>query len=87
LISDMDRLTNKVQKDLIEFRRIQDTLAHYYEKAENREMAYLVRWSILERFVKAVAYEYRRESLRKSLNGWLEHVEKGKPQPSKKPNS
>ena len=35
----MDRLTNKVQKDLIEFRRIQDTLARYYEKAENREMA------------------------------------------------
>jgi len=82
----MDRLTNKVKKDLIEFRRTQDALVRHYEKAENREMAYLVSWSILERFVKAVAYEYRRELLRKSLNEWLEHVQKGKPQPSKKPN-
>jgi len=82
----MDRLTNKIKKDLLEFRCTQDALARHYEETKNREMAYLVRWSILERFVKVVAAEYTRESLKKSLKEWLEHVENGKPRPSKKPN-
>jgi hypothetical protein len=81
----MNKLTNKVKEDLLKFRRAQDALASHYEKTENREMAYLVRWSILERFVKVVATEYRLDLLRNSLNEWLAHIENGKPRPSKNP--
>lgn len=81
----MNNLTNKVKEDLLEFRRAQDALASHYEKTENREMAYLVRWSILEKFVKVVATEYRLDLLRNSLNEWLAHVENGNPKPSNKP--
>ena len=80
----MNKLTNKVKEDLLEFRRAQDALASHYEKTGNREMAYLVRWSILEKFVKVLATEYRLDLLRNSLNEWLAHVANGKPRPSKK---
>lgn len=42
-----------------------------YESAGNLEMAYLARWAIIEKLVKVVTSEYRKDSLRKAVAEWM----------------
>ena len=83
----MEKLSVKLQKELLEFREAQEKLILYYKSDENREMAYLVCWSILERFVKAVATEYRRTLLQKSLEEWTAYIMEGGRKPSTTPRT
>lgn len=83
----MEKLSVKVRKELRAFHDTQEKLISHYNSEQNYEMAYLVRWSILEKLVKTIAAEYRRDILVKSLQDWLTHLKKDTPKPSKKPNT
>lgn len=83
----MEKLPLKIRNELREFRSVQEKLIQHYQSENNNEMTYLVRWSILEKLVKTVATEYRRNLLLKSLQDWLAHVKKGDPKPSEIPNT
>ena len=83
----MDKLPKLIIQELLEFRESQELLVQHYQNKENLEMAYLTRWSILEKLVKTVASEFRRQSLISSLHAWLAYATKGKQQPSKNPNT
>lgn len=71
----MNTLKPEVVKTLIDFRAVQELLAEVYENNKQHETAYLARWAILEKFVKTIAYEYRREMLRKSLAEWTDYLD------------
>jgi len=71
----MNTLKPEVVKSLIDFRDKQLNLADEYETKQQYETAYLAIWAILEKFVKTVAYEYRREMLRKSLAEWTQYLD------------
>ena len=83
----MEKLSVKIRKELRVFHDTQEKLISHYNSEQNYEMAYLVRWSILEKLVKTIAAEYRRDILVKSLQDWLTHLKKDTPKPSKKPNT
>ncbi|MGV7235167.1 MAG: hypothetical protein ACQ9ET_02815 [Nitrosomonadaceae bacterium] len=83
----MYKLPHNVIADLIEFRTAQNELLADYESEKNNEMAFLVRWSILEYFVKAIAAERRRIQLRNSLLAWLSYVDGDAEKPSKNPQT
>ena len=83
----MEKLPAKIRVELKAFRVTQENLIRHYQSDDNHEMAYLVRWSILEKVVKTIATEYRRNILIKSLQEWLAHVKKNEPKPSKNPNT
>lgn len=82
----VNQLRDTTRSDLQVFFINQQDLAKGYLIEENREMAYLAIWSILEKFAKTVAKEYRRQELIKSLKEWSAYLadEKSKP---KKPNT
>lgn len=83
----MEILPVKIRNELRDFRVSQEKLFLHYQSEQNHEMAYLVRWSILEKIVKTVATEYRRSLLIESLQEWLAHVKKNEPKPKKNPNT
>jgi hypothetical protein len=66
---------------------VQELHAEVYENNKQYETAYLARWSILEKFVKTVATEYRRDFLRKSLAGWTDYLDGRLKQKPRKPNT
>jgi len=82
----MNTLKPEVIKNLIDFRALQELHAEVYENNKQYETAYLARWSILEKFVKTVAHEYRREMLRKSLAEWTDYLDGKLKQKPRKPN-
>lgn len=82
----MAKLPIKIKKELLEFRATQENLILHYKSVGNKEMSYLVCWSILEKSVKTIAAEYRCCLLKKSLREWLAYLENSTKQPSKKPN-
>ena len=77
----------KIISELETFRATQEKQIAHYQSEKNNEMAYLVRWSILEKVVKTVTSEYRRTNLIKSLEGWLSHIKSGTKKPSKNPST
>lgn len=82
----MSTLKPEVVKTLIDFRALQELHAEVYENNKQHETAYLARWSILEKFVKTIAYEYRREMLRKSLTEWTDYLNGKLKQKPRRPN-
>lgn len=83
----MDKLPRTIINELLEFRESQEKLVQLYQSRENLEMAYLTRWSILEKLVKTVASDFRRKNLIDSLQAWLVYARKGEQRPSKNPNT
>lgn len=83
----MESVPLKIRNELEEFRASQEKQLLRYQAEKNNEMAYLVRWSILEKLVKTLATEYRRRILIVSLREWLNHIENGGPKPAKNPNT
>lgn len=79
----MPRLPRKLAEEIQEFSHSRLALVHIYEDKQQHETAYLARWAILEKFVKTVVTEYRRELLKHSLIDWLGYVNG---QISKKPS-
>ena len=71
----MNNLPLQVKNTLLEFLLSQERLIRNYDKEKSFEMAYLVRWSMLEKIVKVIASEYRRKQLIISLREWLEFAE------------
>jgi len=71
----MSTLKPEVVKNLIGIRELQLLHVEVYENNKQYETAYLALWSILEKFVKTVAYEYRREMLRSSLAEWTDYLD------------
>ena len=49
-------------------------LVKFYESVNQLETAYLARWAVLEKFVKAVTAEYRRCMLKHALRQWSAYV-------------
>ena len=80
-------LLDKTKTELIDFRSDQEKLISQYDLESNLEMAFLVRWSILEKFVKTVTIEYRRCLLHDSLRLWLSYIEKGTAKPKNAPKT
>jgi len=83
----MEILPVKIRKELEEFRASQGKQLLHYQADKNNEMVYLVRWSILEKLVKTIATEYRKNMLLISLREWITHIRRGEPKPSKNPNT
>ncbi|NOT64520.1 MAG: hypothetical protein HOP06_00470 [Methylotenera sp.] len=73
--------------ELLAFRAIQEKVILHYKSEENREMAFLACWAILEKFIKVIATEYRRCLLEKSLRDWLAYIDSGINKPTKKPET
>ena len=63
----MTPLPDKIVQQLLDFQKKQEVLLFDYKKKGSLEMMYLVQWSILEKLVKVVTSQYRREILKKSL--------------------
>ena len=76
----MDKIYNK----LIELRKKQENLAIEYEGKESFEMAYLSRWYVLEKILKILDAECRKEQLYLQVCEWKKHLEN---QNSKKPSN
>jgi phosphopantetheinyl transferase (holo-ACP synthase) len=83
----MPRLPQSVAKEIRRFAKTRVELAAEYERRDQLETAYLARWAILERFVKAVVVEYRRQKLKRVLREWLAYLDgKHSTQPREKPD-
>lgn len=77
------KLSEETREKLIKHREDQEKLLSVYMTEKNNEMAYLVRWSILEKVVKDVAIEYRKFVLKRDLEEWLSYLNASD---NKKPN-
>jgi hypothetical protein len=83
----MTPLPDKIVQQLLDFQKKQEVLLFDYKKKGSLEMMYLVQWSILEKLVKVVTSQYRREILKKSLSNWLEYIKNDGSRPAKSPNT
>ena len=83
----MEKIPTNIAQELIKFYSNQEKLIIQYSSENNREMCYLVQWSVLEKFIKTIASEYRRSLLRESLNAWLSYLESSDNRPSKNPQT
>ena len=79
-------LSDENVKKLVEYRNTQEVLWTKYKERNNLEMMYLVQWSILEKLVKVITIEYRRDILKKSMKSWLAHLDNGQEKPDRTPN-
>ncbi len=79
-------LSDENVKKLVEYRNTQEVLWTKYKERNNLEMMYLVQWSILEKLVKVITIEYRRDILTKSMKSWLAHLDNGQEKPDRTPN-
>ncbi len=67
----MDTIYNK----LIELRKKQEALAFDYEEKASYEMAYLSRWYVLEKILRVIDTECRREQLYHQVCEWKKYLE------------
>lgn len=84
----MPKLARELRTELRAFAASRMDLVEFYEGKGQLETAYLARWAILERLVKVVVAEYRRDQLKAALLEWLEYA-RGKRQnrPSRDPET
>ena len=68
---------------LIDLRKKQEALAFDYEDKASYEMAYLSRWYMLDKILRVIDTECRREQLYHQVCEWKKYLEN---QTSKKPN-
>lgn len=71
----MPKLSKKTVTELQHFAKSQMNLVRFYETKGQFETAYLARWAILEKFVRAVDTEYRRVQLRHALAEWFDYLD------------
>lgn len=83
----MTPIPDKIVHQILDFKKKQEILLLDYKKNGSLEMMYLVQWSILEKLVKVVTSQYRREILKNSLCEWLEYIENNGSRPLKQPNT
>ena len=62
----MTPIPDKIVHQILDFKKKQEILLLDYKKNGSLEMMYLVQWSILEKLVKVVTSQYRREILKNS---------------------
>lgn len=74
----MANIPSTLLQEMRQFRQDQESLARDYEALNNNEMHYLVRWSLLEGFVKMLAAQYRRTMLMEALKSWISYLENEK---------
>ena len=68
-------IVDTIYKKFVELRNTQEDLACVYEEKSSYEMAYLSRWCVLERILKIIDAEYRKERLYRQVCEWKEHLE------------
>lgn len=84
----MPKLASGLRKELRAFAASRMDLVAFYEGKGQFETAYLARWAVLEKFVKAVVAEYRRDQLKASLFEWLQYVRRKQPRkPARSPET
>ena len=83
----MRKISGNTLIELLEFRITQEVTLKHYKLENNNEMVYVVYWSILEKVVKAISSEYRRQQLQVSLNEWQIYLKGETERPLKAPKT
>lgn len=77
----MYSLSKDVKEQLIEYYNKQESLVKIYKNENNLEMAYLTKWTILEKFIKLLTFQKRKIYLANDLKAWLKYLEIGGKKP------
>lgn len=80
VVKDKELILEQLQRNLSEKREV----VSGYEENEIYELAYLIKWQIVEETIKEIAKAQRRLKLLDNLNEWIQYLTmKSKKQPSK----